>query len=50
MLDVPAAPVASFAEANAKSSNVTPVVKASTLSAYPVAGARLAMSLALYVH
>jgi hypothetical protein len=41
---------APFAEANPKSTMVTPVVRPCTCSAYPLAGATVARSLALYVH
>lgn len=48
MLDAPAVVVA--ADVNAKSVNVTPVVSPVTASAYPDAGAIVAMSATLYVH
>jgi hypothetical protein len=47
MLEVPAVAAASFAATNPKSSNVTPVVSPVTCSAYPLAGAIVALSLAL---
>jgi hypothetical protein len=45
MLDAPTP--AAFAATNPKSSNVTPVVSPETCSAYPLAGAIVARSLAL---